>query len=90
MNTRDVIVRIVMPAEKPQPPQRESVILPQSEEEEENLYQKVLNILGMAAIAALGGFLVISFFNLGSTVKDILILISIPVTVGLIARYVIF
>jgi ACR3 family arsenite efflux pump ArsB len=89
MNTRDVIVRIVMPAEKPQPPQRESVILPQSEEEE-NLYQKVLNILGMAAIAALGVFLVISFFNLGSTVKDILILISIPVTVGLIARYVIF
>ncbi len=89
MNNRDVIVRIVMPAEKPQPPKQESVaLLPDAEGD--NLYQKILNALGAAAVAALAVFLVISFFNLGTTVKDILILVSIPVTVGLIARYVIF
>ena len=89
MNSREVVVRIIQPLEQPAPPK--PVQRPNAPKKtEKNLFQIILNTLGLAAIAALGIFLVVSFFNLGVSLKDIVILVSIPLTVSLVASYAVF
>lgn len=88
MVSRDLIVRIVKPAEQPQPPKRETTpILPRGKEK--NTFHNILRGVGLAGIAALGIFLAVSFFNLGTALKDILILVGIPLAIGAAAGYAI-
>lgn len=89
MKNHELVVRIIQPAEQPQPQKREyaPVVL---EKKKRNLFQVVINGMGIAAIAALGVFLAFSFFNVGFSFKDILIIISIPLLLGIIASYAIF
>lgn len=89
MNTREIVVRIIQPAEQPQPPKiKANPVVP--EKKEKNLFQAVINGIALAAIAALGVYLMVSFFNLGFSFRDILILVGIPLTVGIVTSYAIF
>ncbi len=89
MNNHELVVRIIQPAEQPQPPKVEYAPLPQ-EKKSKNLLQILLNGLGLAAIGALGMYLAVSFFNLGFSFNDVLILVGIPLGIGVIATYAIF
>ncbi len=53
-------------------------------------FQMLLNLLGYGAICLLGGVLVFSYFSLGISFREIVILLGIPLTVGLFTHYAIF
>lgn len=89
MNNHELVVRIIQPAEQAQPQKKERApAVP--EKKRKNLFQVIVNGVGIAAIAALGIFLAFSFFNIGFSFKDVLILIGIPLAVGIVASYAIF
>lgn len=97
MNNRELVVRIIQPAEQPHLPKAKSVPVfsegnncCQGKEKGKNLFQSILSGVGVAAIVALGIFFVVSFFNLGFSFREIAILVGIPLVVGLVASYVIF
>ncbi|MDD4178440.1 MAG: hypothetical protein PHH14_00100 [Candidatus Margulisbacteria bacterium] len=85
MNSRDVVVRIIQPAEQAKPQKIE--YSPQPAKQEKNLSQAIINGLGLAAIALLGLYLVISFFNLGISINDLVVMVGLPLSVGLVASY---
>jgi hypothetical protein len=89
MNNRELVVRIIQPTEQPQPPKVDYGPVPQ-EKKPKSLMQVLMNGLGLAAIGALGIYFAVSFFNLGFSFNDVLILIGIPVVLGVIASYAIF
>ena len=93
MNSRDIVVRIVqsheqpcLPAGKAQLPKREAL----SPGKEKKLIQYTLNGLGLAAIAVLLVFFGVSFFHLGLSLNDCLIIVGIPMALGVITSYAIF
>jgi len=85
VNSKEYVVRIVIPSSKPKPSEQKLVSL----KLEKNIFQKILGGLGVSIIIALGTFLAISFFNLGIPWKDILILVGIPLALGIAASYMI-
>lgn len=89
MNSHELVVRIVQPAEQPQLPKAESAPVP-PKKKQKNVYQILLNGLGLIAIAALAVFLANGFFNIGFSFKDVLIMVVIPLGLGVIASYAIF
>jgi hypothetical protein len=89
MNNHELVVRIIQPAEQPQPQKKECASAA-PKKKEKGLFQAIVNGMGIAAIAALGIFLAFSFFNVGFSFKDVLILIGIPLAVGVVASYAIF
>lgn len=53
-------------------------------------FQLFLNLLGYAAIGLLGGLVVFSYFSLGISLKEVSILVGIPLTVVIFTRYAVF
>jgi hypothetical protein len=88
MNQRDIVVRIIQPADKAQPQKRESVPFLPPADTNKDLFHHILNSVGLAAIAALGIYLAFSFFGLGIAWKEVCIIVGIPLTLGLITGYV--
>ena len=86
MNNRDIVVRIVQPADKPAPEIKPSRPAFPGKKERKPL-QKFLNGLGLAAILACGGFFALGFFNFGFSLNDVIVIIGIPLAVGLITSY---
>lgn len=88
MNVKDVVVRIVQPAEKPHitAVKTQPIIV----EENKNPIQSIVNSLGIAVIAGLALYLGFSFFHIGVNVNDIVVILGIPMAVGLVASYVVF
>jgi len=87
MNNREVIVRIVTPSEQPHLPKVESIPLPR---ENKSLFQKMINGAALTAIAILGIFLAVGYFNLGLSLRDTLVIVGIPLVLGIITSYAIF
>lgn len=88
MNKREIVVRIIQPAEKPRP--RKIELMPSLPEKDENFYPRnIFRILGFTAISALGIVLALNFFNFGSSLNDVMIIIGIPLLVGILTSYVI-
>lgn len=87
MNTKEIVVRIIQPAEQPKP--RLAEFMPTDFEEEKNPLQTIINAAGLAAIAGLGLYFGVSFFHLGFSFNDVLIILGIPVAVGAIVSYVV-
>ena len=44
----------------------------------------------LSAIAVVAIFLGVSYFHLGFSLKDILVMVGIPMTLGIVASYAIF
>lgn len=84
MEKQDIVVRIVSPEDKPHPAQVKFEVVNFGED------KKVVRLLGLAGIGALMILFFLSLFNLGFSVKDVLVIILCPLVVGLIASYVIF
>ena len=55
----------------------------------EHAIQKVFGMLGWSLVAMLVVYFSISFFNLGFSVNDIFVIVGLPLSVGLVASYVI-
>ncbi|MDD5594439.1 MAG: hypothetical protein PHG97_06855 [Candidatus Margulisbacteria bacterium] len=88
MNSRDVVVRIIQPLEQPQPLKKEIVpTLPVRKEK--NLFHSLINGVVLSAIGLLAVFIGVSFFHLGVSFNDILILVGIPMTLGIVTSYAI-
>ncbi|MFA5892588.1 MAG: hypothetical protein WC903_01275 [Candidatus Margulisiibacteriota bacterium] len=84
MNSKDVVVRIIQPADKAQPPKRQAPVeLPPAK----NHFQLVLNAVALAAIAALGLYFIISFFHLGIGLKDIVVMVGLPLSLAVFTSY---
>ena len=88
MNSHDVVVRIVQPLDQPNP--RRSEILPLALKPENNLFHSVLNGCVLSAIGLLALFIGVSYFNLGVSFRDILVIVGIPMTLGIVTSYAIF
>lgn len=89
MHNRDIVVRIVQPADKAQPQKRASVPFLPPADTNGDLFHHIFNSVGLAAIAALGIYLAFSFFGLGIAWKEVLIIVGIPLTLGLVTSYAI-
>jgi hypothetical protein len=88
MNSRDVVVRIIQPAEQPKAQPIEHA--PASvEKPKKNFLQLALNTLAIMAISALGLYFAFGLFNVGIDLREIMVLIGIPLTVGLVTTYAI-
>ena len=53
-------------------------------------FHTVLNGLVLSAIAVLAVCLGVSYFHLGFSLKDILVMAGIPMTLGIVTSYAIF
>ncbi|OGB89582.1 hypothetical protein A2625_00085 [candidate division WOR-1 bacterium RIFCSPHIGHO2_01_FULL_53_15] len=54
------------------------------------IFHQVLNGAVLAAIAMLAVFLGVSYFNLGISFQDIMIIVGIPMALGIVTSYAIF
>ena len=88
MKTRDVVVRIIQPAEQPKPAQKASA--PIAENKREKLLHRAANILGLAGIFALAIFVIVNFFHLGISANDLAIIVGIPLSLGIVTSYAVF
>jgi hypothetical protein len=89
MNRKELVVRIIQPAEHPQPP-RISVQEPPIVEEgvELTFFSRLARRLGMVGLTSLliiTGFIL---FAIGFNFRDVLILVSVPLAVGAVTGYV--
>lgn len=88
MNSHEVVVRIVQAAEKPQPKPQDR--LPEIVfQPEKNLFHSIINGLVLSVIALLVICLGVSYFNLGLSVNDVLVIVGLPVTLGIVTSYAI-
>jgi hypothetical protein len=89
MNSHDVVVRIIQPQEQPQPPKHKGQLeLPFKPEK--NYFHAALNGLVLSAIALVAVCLGVSYFHLGFSFNDIMVMIGIPMTLGIVTSYAIF
>jgi hypothetical protein len=81
---RDIVVRIVQPAEKPEPPKREYVSqsLPTQKTD-------MMKICGLGALALFGFCLALGLLGIGFALKDIIMIVSLPLLVGIVTNYII-
>jgi len=88
MNSHEVVVRIIQPAEKPQPKRLdrfpELVFQP-----EKNLFHSLINGLVLSLIALLVICLGVGYFNLGFSLNDVLVIVGFPMTLGIVTSYAI-
>jgi hypothetical protein len=89
MNSHDVVVRIIQPLEQPQP-QKHKDQLELPFKPEKNLFHLAVNGVVLSAIAVLAVFLGVSYFHLGFSLKDILVMVGIPMSLGIVTSYAIF
>lgn len=88
MNSRDVVVRIIQPAEQPKAQPIEHAPAAAAKPKHD-LRQLALNALAVMVIAALGGYCAFGLFNMGIALREVLVLVGIPLTVGLVTTYAI-
>ena len=88
MNSHDVVVRIVQPLDQPNPRRSETTL--SAFKPEKNIFHSVVNGCVLSAIGLLVIFLGISYFHLGVSLNEILIMIGIPMTLGIVTSYAIF
>lgn len=86
MNNRDVIVRIVQPADKPQP-KMPPVLGALPENKRDIFHHRLANVFGIIGIFAAGAFLTVSFFHLGINLHEVMVMVGIPLSVGLVTSY---
>jgi hypothetical protein len=87
MNSHDVVVRIVQPLDQPHPRRSEtmlSVFKP-----ENNFFHSVINGFVLSAIGLLALFIGVSYFNLGVSFREIMVIVGIPMTLGIVTSYAI-
>ena len=89
MKSRDVVVRIIQPAEQPQPPKRASITTAFIKEERK-LVRALTHGAGLTIIGSLAIFLAFGFFNIGFAVKEICFMVGIPLALGIVTSYAIF
>jgi hypothetical protein len=89
MNNRDLVVRIVQPSEQPYLAPREAAPA-RAESRRAKMMRRLTSGLGVLGITAFGVLFAVLFFNSGFAVRDILVVISLPVVVGVVASYAIF
>jgi hypothetical protein len=88
MNTRDVVVRIIQPADQPQPKKVELADAPREKPAHKAL-RLAGNIITIALLCALGTFAACGLIAFGLAVRDVAVLVGIPLTVGLVTTYAI-
>ncbi|MCU0641095.1 MAG: hypothetical protein MUC35_03280 [Candidatus Margulisbacteria bacterium] len=88
MNAHEVVVRIIQPAEQPQ---AKKVTLAEAPAEPAGkaLLRRVLNWLVIVALFTLGSYAVFSLMAFGLAVRDVMVLVGIPLSIGLVATYAI-
>lgn len=89
MNNRDIIVRIIQPADKPQAPKFEHQTK-HHENKQHVRHHKIANRAGLASIALFAAVVAVSFFRSGFSVNDVLVIVSIPLAMGIVTSYAIF
>ena len=84
MNSKDIVVRIIQPADKAQPPKR-----PEASEFKPagNCFHLVFDAAALTVIAALGFYLIVSFCSQGISLNDVLIMAGLPLALGLVTSY---
>jgi len=88
MNSHEVVVRIIQPAEKPQPKLQDR--LPEIVfQPEKNLFHSIINGLVLSVLALLVVCLGVGYFNLGFSLNDVLVIVGIPMTLGIVTSYAI-
>jgi hypothetical protein len=88
MNNRELVVRIIQPAEKPEPPKRPETPVPA--EQPVRRRPNLLLTIGLACLAGLGIMVACGFSSFAFPVRDIVIVLGIPLAVGIVATYAIF
>ena len=84
MNSHDVVVRIIQPADKAQPPKRPAAVEFQPVK---NCFHLVFNSVALPVIAALGLYFIISFFHLGIGPKEIAVMVGLPLSLAVFTSY---
>jgi hypothetical protein len=84
MNARDVVVRIVQPAENHRAQKLEPAQAPVREK-----LRQGLNLLVICGLCVLGISSACGLLAFGLALRDIVVMISIPLTIGLITTYAI-
>jgi len=88
MKNHEVIVRIIKPADQPSLPAA-PILSPPSSSREDNRPQRYLHVVGLVALSVLGVVLAFNFFNFGFSLREILVIIGMPLSVGIVASYAI-
>jgi hypothetical protein len=88
MNSHDVVVRIVQPLDQPNPRRSETSL--SAFQPEKNLFHSAINGLVLSAIGILTLFIGVSYFNLGASFREIMVIVGIPMTLGIVTSYAIF
>jgi len=88
MNSHDVVVRIVQPLDQPNPRRSETLLT--AFKPEKSFFHSALNGLVLSAIGLLALFIGVSYFNLGVSFREIMVIVGIPMTLGLVTSYAIF
>jgi len=88
MQSNQIVVRIIQPSSSPHINKSDQIGLNEAPFGEQ-LIQKIFRMLGWSFVAMLVVYFSISFFNLGFSFNDIFVIIGLPLSVGLVASYVI-
>ncbi len=88
MNSHDVVVRIIQPAEQAHPQKKDR--LPELIfQPAKNHFHTIVNGLVLSMIALLVVCLGVSYFNLGFSFNDVLVIVGIPMSLGIVTSYAI-
>jgi len=83
------VVRLIQPADKPQPASR--ALEPQpGETMNAKIAHYILNGITLAAIASVCLFIGVNYFHLGFSVNDLMVMMGLPLAVGALTSYAIF
>jgi len=88
MNNHDVVVRIIQPAEQPKAQPIEhapaAAVKPKKK-----YFQLAFNILAIMILCVVGTYAAFGLLAFGLAVRDVMVLVGIPLTVGLVTTYAI-
>lgn len=84
MNSKEIVVRIIQPADKAQPPRRPVAL---QAKPADNLFHNIFNAVALTAIAALGFYLIVIFCQQGISLNDIFVMVGLPLSLGLVTSY---
>jgi hypothetical protein len=82
MNTRDVVVRIVKPSERPYLPPK-----PAEPGRPRALDHRLLYCFGLAGLTVLGAGISFGLCHFGFAPHEVVGLVSLPVVIGVVASY---
>ncbi|MFA6431905.1 MAG: hypothetical protein WCV91_05980 [Candidatus Margulisiibacteriota bacterium] len=88
MQNNQIVVRIIQPSIKPHIKEHDQINL-NAASFGERLVQRIFRMFGWSLVAMLIVYFTVSFFNLGFSYNDIAVIVGLPLSVGLVASYVI-